>query len=1140
MERLNLFLFGAPRLASENQTVPVGRRKMLALLAYLAMTQQTQSRDMLHALLWPEYDTVSGRSSLRRELTRLRKLLGKESIVADRHKIALQITPKLAIDVVKFRTPLKIAHQHQAHLCNDCLEGFKTAVSAYTAEFMAGFSLADAPEFNDWLFYERQSLQNELATMLQALIRHYEPHEDGKVAIQYAQHWLRLDPLNEAAHRQLMRLFANNNQRNAALQQYDRCVALLRQELDVEPEEETTALWESIRQGEGYAKRPQPTDELAPASTQTAPKEDEDAHVPNNLPLESTPFIGRQQEQTNLYQLLLQRETRFVTITGAGGMGKTRLALAVAKQFATPQADHPFPDGIFFVELAALQTAALIPTTIASAVGVRIDSGEQQLYDYLANKQMLLVLDNFEHLLDGSAVLQQLLLKTKQITILATSRERLRLRDEQLFPIVGLDTPTSAHPLSTASELFLRSAQRVDPAFDPSENDWASIVTICQLVAGMPLALELAASWIDMLTPVDIAGEIARNLDFLASELIDIPERHRSVRAAIDTSWQYLSAEQKRQFAQLSVFHGGFSREAAEKIVGVSLRALSHFVNKSFLGFQRASKRYTIHEMLRQFSAEKLSQDMDTANQSSIKHAAFYSSLLGDWGWFAQPSEMTATLDTIGQEIDNVRAAWNYLSKTQQFEALERGFVSLLRFHQMRGSLAEGGSLLSDLLTQIPATQPAFRGWLYLTQANVLRWQGAYEDSQFAANKAIIIGEEVGSAEIMAMALLESGTTLWMQGQFDQSVQHLERGLPLARQTQRQEVEATIILRLGTNRWKQGNFNLARSHYDQALSIFKEHNIWLWRGRALNLLGILLTQQNQPEEGVLCLREAVEMSLKADDFLGRSRTLGNLARVEWLLGNLSLGFARIKESLDLQQKVGNQRGIAASKGSLGLFYLELGQLDEAQPYIEQSIEIYIAIGADHDLIQALIRQSRWAFLSRDYTLAYDSAQQGLEIGHQRDILLGRAPLMCCCGHALLAMEKLEMANDAYHDALRFQKERGLTALTVESMAGLARVALKKGRTKEAMSFCEQIMELSAKEQARSILDPFDIDLACYEVLTAVSDPRAYPFLQAAVERLQTKAQRIADYALRRLYLDNMPTHRALLAAHEALATSHSA
>lgn len=1130
MEPLNLYLFGAPRLALKNQPIPVGRRKTLALLAYLALTNQPQSRHTLHVLLWPDSDRASGKNNLRRELTSLRKLLGKELIIADRHEIALQMGPNLAMDVAQFRTPLTIAHQHESTLCATCLEVHETAVSAYTAEFMMGFSLADAPEYNDWLFFERQKLQNELATLLLNLIRHYESNREAETAIQYAHHWLKLDPLNEAAHRLLIRLFASNNQRNAALQQYERCVEILAQELDIEPEEQTKALWESIRQGDGYTPWLQETDSPLPSSTETVPQAETDESIPNNLPLEATPFIGRQREQADLRDLLLMEETRLVTITGAGGMGKTRLALAMAKMLTTPQTDHPFPEGIFFVELAALQTAALIPTTIGQAIGIRIDQSEQQLYDYLANKQMLLIIDNFEHLLEGAAVLQELLQKTKRVTILATSRERLRLRHEQLFPISGLATPTTAQPQSTASELFLRSAQRVDPAFTPSHNDWPAIVQLCQLVAGMPLALELAASWIDMLTPTEIAEEIARNLDFLASELIDIPERHRSVRAAIDTSWQYLTTEQKQQFAQLSIFHGGFSREAAAQIAGVSLRSLSHFVNKSFLGFQRQSKRYTIHEMLRQFAAEKLSRDASVAQSSVAKHAEFYSGLLGAWNWFTQPTVMAATLDLIGQDIDNIRAAWAFLVETQQVAALERGFVSLLRYHQMRGSLAEGGDILIDLLRQIPADHPAFRGWVNLTQANFLRWQGDYDESQRHAAKAEAIGAEIGSAEMIATALLESGTTFWMQGQFEQSIQNLEKGLPLAQQTQRREVEATIILRLGTNRWKQGNFELARSHYDQALSIYREHDFWVWQGRALNLLGILLRHQNQLDEGVLYLREGVEISKKAGDSLGLSRTLSNLGRLEWQLGNLSLGFARIKESLSLQQKIGHQRGVAASNVSLSLFYLELGQLEEAQPHIEQALEIYVAIGADHDLIQALVVKSRWAFLSQDYELAYELAQHGLQIGYQGDILLGRDSLMCCCGRALLALARLDMAADAYHDALRFREERDLLGLTVVPLAGLARLALKKGKMKEALSFCEQILERSAQERALSIFNPFDIDLACYEVLTAVSDPRATTFLQAAVERLQTKAQRIADYALRRLYLDNMPTHRALLTA----------
>jgi predicted ATPase len=339
-----------------------------------------------------------------------------------------------------------------------------------------------------------------------------------------------------------------------------------------------------------------------------------------------------------------QDKVRLLTIVGPGGLGKTRLALACAAQVLGDSNGVPsaFPHGLYFVNLAPLSEAAHIVPTLADAMHFPLQGGErdqrspkQQVLDYLREKRMLLVLDNFEHLLEGANLVADILQTAAQVKILVTSRERLHLRQEQVYPIQGLEFPETI--LKQASEfleeaeayaavkLFIQAAQRTRPDFHfNGSDDLTNLARICRLVEGMPLALELAAAWVDTLPLATIAREIQASLDFLESEMRDAPVRHRSIRAAIDCSWQKLMAAEQTIFAQLSVFRGGFTRQAGQTITSASLPLLARLVNKSFLQYYPARDRYQMHELMRQFGMEKLATDREAETALRNQHSAYY------------------------------------------------------------------------------------------------------------------------------------------------------------------------------------------------------------------------------------------------------------------------------------------------------------------------------------------------------------------------------------------------------------------------------------------------------------------------------------------------------------------------------------
>jgi predicted ATPase len=348
--------------------------------------------------------------------------------------------------------------------------------------------------------------------------------------------------------------------------------------------------------------------------------------VANNLPEQMTELIGRDVELAEIKRLL--NDTRLLTVLAPGGTGKTRLAIQAAADLATEYAD-----GVFFIGLADLTTSADILQAVAEEVGVAYSSDEDpqtQLLEYLRPRRQLLVFDNFEHLGDGAQIVSEILRAAPQVKVIATSRSKLNLTGEAVMPLIGLgvdwDTPEAALRTSGV-RLFLDAAHRANPGLIIETEDLEPLAEILRLTGGMPLAIILAAAWSDVLSIPDISAEIAKNLDFLETPQGDVPERHQSIRAVFDYSWGLLNSAEKDAFAALSVFRGGFTREAAETVTGASLRDLANLSNKTLLVPSPSSGRYAIHELLRQYAEAELAALPERDRSIRDAHAQYYSDL---------------------------------------------------------------------------------------------------------------------------------------------------------------------------------------------------------------------------------------------------------------------------------------------------------------------------------------------------------------------------------------------------------------------------------------------------------------------------------------------------------------------------------
>lgn len=436
--------------------------------------------------------------------------------------------------------------------------------------------------------------------------------------------------------------------------------------------------------------------------------------IPSNLPQQLTPFVGREDELSRLATLLTDPTSKLVTILGPGGIGKTRLAIEAARTQG-----NAFTDGVYFVSLAPLDDPSLIISPIAEAINFSFhvrDQREQweadyqteQLMDYLRGKEILLVLDNVEHLLTpalpslaewkrgAEKLVADIIRNAPKIKILATSRERLSLQGETLFRLEGLEYPKRLQSEEmpdietySAVELFVKSAGRVRTGFELTPDNLAAVSDICRLVDGMPLGVELAAAWVELLSPAEIVTEVQNSLDFLETTLRDIPSRQRSIRSVFETTWQRLTETERGVFQQLSIFRGGFTRKAAETVTSTSLPVLRALVNKSLLRVDFKG-RYQIHELLRQFGAERLAASPAGDAATRDRHCEYYAAFLNNKETDLIGPNQGQALAEMEVEIDNARAAWNWAVGQAKFDEMEQLMESLCEFYRVRGQLDEG------------------------------------------------------------------------------------------------------------------------------------------------------------------------------------------------------------------------------------------------------------------------------------------------------------------------------------------------------------------------------------------------------------------------------------------------------------------
>ena len=1002
MTQRNLQLFGPVRVESDDGDVPRFRsQRTMALLGYLVAEQRAISRDALVALFWPDETQSKGRSNLRRELHNLTQIL-PDCWEMDRQSVRFAPADQIAVDLFYF-------------LESEQTEQWVAAAELVRGEFLEGLYLDDNLEFETWLLGERERWRQRAENVLTRVVGWHTRQAAYTAALESARKLLQLTPWNEATHRQVMLLLARTGQRGAALKQYQRCQATLEAELGVAISAETTALYERIKRNAPFTE--------------------------HNLPTSPTPLIGREEELSQLATRLDDPQIRLITITGMGGMGKTRLALAAARRLidpSGPELGYParFPDGLFFIALAPLQSSSQIVPAIAQTLAFRFSAqGDlvQQLQDYLSDKRLLLILDNFEHLLDGTSTVAGLLQAAPQLFIIVTSRERLNLHQAHVFSIKGLPCPElgQSNPQSyPAGQLFLQTAQRSRHDFSLVDADLDNLIRVCQLMEGMPLGIELAAIWAHTHSLAEMVVELEQSLDLLQTEAVDLPERHRSIRAAFEITWRYLSQSERDLFAKLSVFRGGFTLEAAKRVAQATLPTLTTLARKFLLRYSEEEQRYNMHELLRQYGVEKLA---DSALKAKVRaaHSRYYCELLRRQEKFLLGPEVANGIKVIETDLDNARLAWHEAVMQGDFENLGKGLIAFLVFYGESGRASEGYEVINIAVQQLRARltkSPLTRPKDHQIWANILLWCGnkskavaKYEQARECYQACLDVLRDPALDQLDTRE--QEAYALGWLGQIAANTDHVrakvlyKQSLALFREIDDQRMVvgfsgmlADTLRNLGD---VQGGYHLLL----EALAAAQAMDNPLSQIATLELLGSFQTQLGHLAEAEASHRQCLALARQMNLEWMINSILNGLG---WTLiwnGKFAEGGDSLLERIDTQFDRGPAH-VAFAHAGLSLAYLHQGQYNQAKYHSELGLSAARESNRPQYIATSLWTQGRIALVQDDPVTTEQIFQESLSViegidlaGNQEGPLVGlaynafrRGDLEAMGGHLLRSLQ----------------------------------------------------------------------------------------------------------------------------------------
>ena len=1009
-------LFGATRFQQGDRLVRLPTRKLESLVAFLTLHPGQHLREKVATLFWGEHQEQEARLSLRVALSHLRKALGDELLLADRLTLALNPAFPLWVDARE----LEACANQVGRLP---LVQIEAGLDLYQGALLTDF-------YDAWIPPLREYYQQRYLTTGLYVVQEWRSAGDYQRAIGWAHRLLTADRTHEQIHQHLIFCYAASGDRSAALHQYDLCVRSLREELDVEPAPETTKLYRLLQQ---QGQR------LAGATPSAASQL-------TNLPVPLTRFVGRIQEVAAIKACfaptsardgaqMMSEAARLVTLIGPGGSGKTRLAIQVGDALVAR-----FPDGVWWIDLSGLNDAALIVAIFAKVLGVQENQQERLLATLLRSlrdQALLLVVDNCEHLLTACAeLIEQILTACPDVAVLATSREALLLPGERRWLVPALTLPPADSLLDAllrteAIQLFVERAGAVRPDFRLTAENAPSVWQICQRLEGIPLAIELAAIWVRSLACSEIALEIERSLDFLATNQRSLPERQRSIRAAFDYSWRLLSPEDQRIFARLSLFRGGFQRKAGEAVAGASLASLLALVDKSLLRHHttpEGESRFTLHELLRQYAAEKLPHFAEAEPQR--RHIHYYLTFVAQQEQHLKGALIRRALDAIRAEEDNIRAAWLQAIHLDEWPLILDATRSLVHYYDIRVEFEEGERLFAAAYTRLAAAPPVepAAALAHAILPGVLAWI----DWQRLHNaNGLMLAEE-------CMARLQTLVTTWPPT--TAATLQLATWMPYP-----------YFIR-GALHATTGNLAACLHDHTEALACFSAIGDWWGVATLLTSMVQFAVLVGYDHDAESRIQQSLTISAQSGDLRSRAFALRTLGNKRFNEGLWTEAHAYLTESLDLFRQINAGRNIASALTLLSRTAIELGALTQAESYSNELLALGRVDPYPLIVIQGRYQLGRIALLRGDLARAHSYAEQALHESRTAQATIDEVEAQLLLSDVAAAQQVWPTARQWAESALAQSGAGGMPLVHLfaqQTLAGLLATSADPGDTERA-------------------------------------------------------------------------------------------
>lgn len=947
-------------------------RKAEALFIYLACTGQVFPRETLAELFWNSEDLVSSLNSLRVALTQLRPFFN-QYLKINRNEVYLNRQENFDLDINTLQKHLQQAAQLAANPPAAMAE-LEKAVSLYKGPFFQGWYLKNSAGFEHWQLAQQQYFQQLVFVALQELVNYNVRNGNYSLALKYIQAWLEIDPFNEDAHRQYMLALASSGQRHAALEYYARCEKLLLDELSITPSPATLELYWQIKDG-GFPMVPLESPSLSlatpmPVALISVAEAPPKIPLSHNFPYPMTSLVAREAEVQRVRQLLDRPNLRLVTLTGAGGSGKTRLATEVALELSN---GSEFKDGITFVPLSAYRNPNELVFGLAQALELKPNpqvSLLESLKDHLRGQQHLLVIDNFEHLIEAAGVVSEILKVSPGLKALVTSRERLNIYGEQLFPVQPLAVPGDTDPdhleslgANASVRLFVERIKAYRPDFELNAQNVSPVARICVRLEGLPLAIELAVARTNTLSFDTLLAQLDRRLQVLSGGPQDLETRQQTLRAALDWSYYLLSPALQKLLRFMSVIAGSCSREAAVQIFDFShelepgdpataapenlelLERLHSLVEKSLL--QRlpgpdGETRFGLLQTISEYAYERLreaQEDFELYNRFAL-----YFTHLAEWsGPNLNGPDTKAVSQRMDAEYTNILAAL-YWSDQHNFPLAVRIVTALEPYWELKAYHQQARVYLEQLLERLPAEEGVLRAKV-LTVASTIAWrQSDYPAAQRFCQEALEYYQARDNREGIAQIKFKLATILVQKGEIAQGERLLDESLAIFQEFSHVEGIAQCLSGLAAIYSERGLYDQALDYHGQSLALYRQLG---------NKRGIVVLLTNL---GTVAARQ--------QDFAAARRYY--------------------EESLLVLEELNNPLQRSITLNNLGLLAVSQHDYDTARTYYDQALALYEEVGQVYGQANVLIDQALVAYYQRNPVLALSHLARSFDIARKLD------------------------------------------------------------------------------------------------------------------------------------------------------------